>query len=514
MTPTRTDWLAPLASTGSLKQRGFNSLVWLLASQAGRLLTLLVSTMLLVRLLPPSDFGLVAMAATITALMLAFKDAGMTTATMQQTTLTHPQVSTLFWLNQGVAVGLAGLTALLAQPLAWFYGQPTLVPVVLLLALGFVVSGVGVQHDALLRRAMRFKALAVLEVTSTLLSVLVAVGLAWQGAGWVALVLQRVLQLMFYSAGCWALCSWRPSPLWQWGSSKAQAGFGAQISAFNAVNYFARNGDNILIGWYWGPALLGVYAKAYDTLLAPLQQLAGPLNNTLLPLLARLRNEPTRYRAAFLRAYTPAMLLLLPVGLVLSVLPQAVVATVFGPSPAWQPAVPVLGWLGLAVATQLVGTATGTLLLSQQRGSDFAIQGVVGAVLSVTSFAIGLPHGIGAVAGCYVIMHIVLWQPLLCWWVGRTGPVGFRPLYGLLALPAWCGVWVGLGLFGVRFISSGWAPWFTVLVGCVVATLLTLAATLALPKGRAMFIEVLTLLPAKAIPRALQPWLKHLTSKA
>lgn len=507
MTATQADWLAPLASTGSLKQRGFNSLVWLLASQAGRLFTLLVSTMLLVRLLPPEDFGLVAMAATVTALMLAFKDAGMTTATMQQATLTHPQVSTLFWLNQTIALALAGVTALLAQPLAWFYGQPSLVPVVLILAVGFVVSGLGVQHDALLRRAMRFKQLAVLEVASTLASVALAVWLAWQGAGWVALVLQRVLQLMFYSAGCWALCSWRPSPIWQWGSSKAQAGFGAQISAFNVVNYFARNGDNILIGWYWGPALLGVYAKAYDTLLAPLQQLAGPLNNTLLPLLARLRSEPARYRAAFTRAYTPAMLLLLPVGLVLSLLPEAVVATVFGPG--WEAAIPVLGWLGLAVATQLVGTATGTLLLSQQRGGDFAIQGVVGAVLAMLSFVVGLPHGIGAVAGCYVVMHIVLWQPLLCWWVGRTGPVSFRQVYGLLALPAWCGVWVALGLFGVRLLSSGWSPWLIVLVGVVVAVLLTALATLALPKGRTMLMEILTLLPAKALPRALQPWLNR-----
>ena len=510
MTPTPTNWLAPLASTGSLKQRGFNSLVWLLASQAGRLLTLLVSTMLLVRLLPPEDFGLVAMAATVIALMLAFKDAGMTTATMQQATLTHAQVSTLFWLNQAVALALAGLTALLAQPLAWFYGQPSLVPVVVLLAVGFVVSGVGVQHDALLRRAMRFKALAVLEVASTLISVLVAVALAWQGAGWVALVLQRVLQLLVYSAGCWALCSWRPSPLWQWGSSRAQAGFGAQISAFNLVNYFARNGDNVLIGWYWGPALLGVYAKAYDTLLAPLQQLAGPLNNTLLPLLARLRNEPARYRAAFTRAYTPAMLLLLPVGLVLSLLPEAVVATVFGPSAGWQPAVPVLGWLGLAVATQLVGTATGTLLLSQQRGSDFALAGLGGAALAMASFAVGLPYGIGAVAGCYVVMHVVLWQPLICWWAGRKGPVGFRQVYGLLFLPAWCGVWVAQGLLGVRLLSTGWPAWLTVLVGCGLAVLLTLLATLALPKGRTMLHEVLTLLPAQALPRWLQPWLNRL----
>jgi PST family polysaccharide transporter len=227
-----------------------------------------------------------------------------------------------------------------------------------------------------------------------------------------------------------------------------------------------------------------------------------------LPLLARLRSEPARYRAAFTRAYTPAMLLLLPVGLVLSLLPEAVVATVFGPG--WEAAIPVLGWLGLAVATQLVGTATGTLLLSQQRGGDFAIQGVVGAALSVASFVVGLPHGIGAVAGCYVVMHIVLWQPLLCWWVGRKGPVNFRQVYGLLALPAWCGVWVALGLLGVRLLSSGWAPWFTVLVGCALATLLTLLATLALPKGRAMLHEVLTLLPAQALPRWLQPWLNRL----
>lgn len=421
------DWLEPLDTRSSLGRTGVRATAMLMASQFGKLLLLLLSTVVLVRLLPPHDFGLMAMAATVTNFMVLFKDAGLTTATTQQHSLTQRQVSSLFWLNQAFALALAGLTLLAAPLLGWFYGQPELAAGIMVMAGGFLLGGLGAQHDALLRRTMRFGTVAAIDVGAVLLGVAAAVALALHGWGWWALVAQRLVQMAVYSAACWLACGWRPGWVFAWGEIRPQFHFGAHVSLFNLANYGSRNGDNILIGWYWGAVPLGFYAKAYDMLVGPLFQLTQPLGNLMQPLLGRLRDQPARYRTAYHRVVMPANLLLVPLGGIMLVFPDAAVRFVFGPG--WDAAVPVVFWLSMAVMTQVVGSSTGWLFISQQRSGTFALAGLAGGLVTLASFAIGLPFGIGTVAMAYVLVYVLVQQPVMFWLAGREGPVRFADIY-------------------------------------------------------------------------------------
>lgn len=482
------DWLAPLAPEASMRRRGVQGLLWFAIGQTGKIALLIASTMVLLRLLPPSDFGLVAMAATMTSFLILFRDAGLTNATVQQKHLSQTQVSTLFWLNQLLAVGLAFLTLLAAGPMAWFYGEPALSALVAVLAVGFLFGGIGVQHEALLRRAMHVRKLAVLEITSVAAGGLAAIAMALTGWGWWALAAQRLVQLLVYGIGCWLACSWRPTLEWNLRESRSQVTFGAQISGFNFVNFFARNGDNILIGWYWGATLLGVYAKAYDMLLAPLQQLSAPLANTLQPILGRLRDEPERYRKAFLKAYTPAVLAMLPVGAVMFMLPESVVAVVFGKG--WEAATPVVQWLGIAVAVQLVGSGTGTLFLSQQRGRDYAVTGLITSTITVASFIIGLPYGIASVAGCYVVGYLFLQLPVIAHMGGRTGPVKPTDIWQLMVPSLLCAGACLPMLLAYSLASENWSALPRLALGCILAVAACLACLPFIPACRNILADL------------------------
>jgi PST family polysaccharide transporter len=149
--------------------------------------------MVLARLLVPKDFGLVGMVTAFIGFLGLFKDAGLSMATVQRGSVTHAQTSTLFWINVGLGFLLAGLGALAAPLLAWFYSEPRLLWVTIALGSGFVFNGAGAQHRAILQRSMRFVAIAVIDAVSLVVSLAVAIGMALAGRGYWALVMSNVI---------------------------------------------------------------------------------------------------------------------------------------------------------------------------------------------------------------------------------------------------------------------------------------------------------------------------------
>ena len=157
----KTDHLLP-----DLKRRTISGGVVTVSAQATKFALSLVSTMILARLLTPRDFGLVAMVTTVTSFLIVFKDAGLSIATVQREKITHAQVSNLFWINLGVSALGALILAALSPIIAWFYHDSRVTPIMLVFSTAFLIAGFRVQHLALLKRQMRFKAIAIIEVGS------------------------------------------------------------------------------------------------------------------------------------------------------------------------------------------------------------------------------------------------------------------------------------------------------------------------------------------------------------
>ena len=147
-----------------LKGRSVRGGVLTLTSQGAQFVMQSIATVVLARLLTPADFGLVAMVTAITGLGQAFADLGLSEATIQHPEISHNQVSTLFWINVAIGLGAYVDYGALAPVLAWFYQEPRLKDITLLVSLTFLIGGLRVQHDALLRRQMRFSSLAIRDM--------------------------------------------------------------------------------------------------------------------------------------------------------------------------------------------------------------------------------------------------------------------------------------------------------------------------------------------------------------
>lgn len=470
--------------TSDLKGRSVRGGALTLASQGARFFMRMGSAIVLARLLTPRDYGLIAMVTAVTGFVELFKDLGLSMATVQRERIEHAQISTLFWINVALGVGVMLIVSALAPGIAWFYGEPRLVWITLGLSSGFVFGGLTVQHQALLRRQMRFGALAMIQMLSMALGISVAIVAGWQGTGYWALVLMEVTSAMTTAVLVWVLCSWRPSlPVSRSGVGQMLA-FGGHLTGFNLANYLARNLDNILIGWRWGSASLGLYSRAYGLLMLPLQQINAPLRAVAVPALSRLQNAPEKYRGYYLKLVSLITFVTVPLITFMMMMSEHLIRLVLGAQ--WDGASRIFAYLGFAGLVQPVTHTLGWVLISQGRPRHMFQMGLIGAALTVGSIVGGLPWGPTGVAICYAASCLLIKAPFQFWFVGREGAIRARDVYGALAYPSLIGIAVVLLLWTFRSLATGYPSWLLVLGGALVTGGTTLLSLFVIPGGKAM----------------------------
>ena len=448
-------------------------------SQFARLGMQVVYQVAMARLLTPREFGLVAMASPVIAFITLFADFGLTQATIQRREMDQADLSFVFWANCGLSCALSFITIALAPLGGWFFSEPKVTEIIMALGSLFLLGGISAQHLALLNRRLAFGRLAVVSLGSFAFGAMIGVAAAYAGRGFWAIILGQAATSAATLISCWALAGWVPgSPRWV-ANARSILGFGGNITAFNFVNYFSRNLDNILIGYFAGGSALGLYDRAYKLLLFPLTQINDPFSRVALPLLAQLRDEPAFYRRAYLRMLETILILTYP-GVVFAIVwSHELIETVLGSR--WVGVAPIFAVLGVGALLGAIGNSTGWLFITQERTRELRNQGIVSAIWFTASFVVGLPWGPLGVATSYIAAGCIQ-GPVVWWRAMRRGPVRVADLLKALypcALGAVAAAFLEIGL--KRVVPS--SP-MTLILMFVTAYAAFIGALVALPRGR------------------------------
>ncbi len=392
-----------------LKGRSVRGGLLTFTSQGVQFLMQSLSTVVLARLLVPADFGLVAMVTALTGLCQAFADLGLSEATIQSAKISHRQVSALFWINVAMGSTLMLVTVGLAPVLAWFYREPRLRAIALMMSLTFLIGGLRVQHDALLRRQMRFASLAIRDIASSVVSVPLAILFAWRGAGYWALVALPMLQNATQMILSWFMAGWIPGPPRRDASVRSLLTFGGNVAASYIIYNTNRSADGVLIGWHWGPGPLGLYSRAYNLLMLPLRQLGTPVRNVVVPAFSRTQGDAERFARYYLHTINLVMWIITPIFGFLFVAAEPVVALTLGKR--WLEAAPVFRILSISALGQLLLDSTLWLFVSRGQSGRLLTLVLTISPIIIASFAAGLPFGIKGVAlsGSLVLVGILPW---------------------------------------------------------------------------------------------------------
>lgn len=404
--------------TSDLKKRSLRSGAITLSSQGIVFVLQLASTMILARILSPQDYGINAMAVSVTGFANMFSNLGLSSATVQRPEINHEQVSTLFWINVAAGALLTVIVASLSPLVAWFYKKPELFWVMLTLSVMFLINGLTVQHSALLNRQMRFYSLAKIRVFSMLAGIVVAIVAAKHGFGYWALVF-NCLTISFAGAiGTCIACRWIPGLPRRNVGIGSMVKFGTDLMGFNIINYFSRNLDNVLIGRYYGSGALGLYSKAYQLLMMPITNLRDPMTRVALPALSRLQHDPEQFKKYYLKCIAPLAFVTMPLVVFLFVCSDQLVSLLLGPK--WLGASEIFKILAIAAFFQPVASTWGMVLLSTGGSRLYLIIGIANALIFCISFAVGLPWGGTGVATAYAVANYLVLFPNLFYTYQRT----------------------------------------------------------------------------------------------
>jgi O-antigen/teichoic acid export membrane protein len=450
------------------------------------------STVVLARLLTPQDFGLIAMVTAVTGFVAMFKDMGLSMATVQKAEINHRQISTLFWINVFLSFCVMVVVAALAPAIAWFYSEPRLFWIALALATAFIFGGLTVQHQALLRRQMRFGTLASIQIISLLAGIVAAIVAAWYGLSYWALVIMHLTMAITGTIGVWLASPWRPGLPVRRSGVREMLAFGGNLTGFNIINYFVRNLDNILIGWRWGTESLGLYSKAYGLLMLPLHQINAPLSAVAVPTLSRLQKEPDRFRSYYRKGLTLAAMFGMPIVVFLFVVADKVILIVLGDQ--WIGAVPIFRVLSLAAFAGTTGAAgSGWVYVALGNVRRRLLSYLAGAILLIIGFFIGLRWGpIGVAAALSICMSA--WQiprTMICFW--RTH-LKIGDFLSSVWRPTVASTMAGGALFiADRYFAADTNLIIVFLVDCLAYALFYLLFWVSLPGGKCTLTEVLRL---------------------
>ncbi len=363
----------------------------------------LASLAILGRLLRPADYGVVSMVTSITAFMTVFSDLGLSLVTVQRKDISPAQASTLFWINQAFGFALFACSAILAPALAWFYQDDRLLTVTMAIGTVFPLMSLGIQHQALLKREMRFRHLAVVRLIGTIGGCLVAVFAAWRGLGYWALVLQPIASAFLESLSTLLARPWRPSRPSGCDGMGGMLKFGGNLAAHGMTGYFSNNLDNVLLGRVWGSHELGLYAACYSLMMRPIAIAGYSIGETAIPAMCREATAPDRQRAVYRRMLTVTAFVGLPLLLGGAVCAPDVVRVLLGPQ--WTSAAPILALLLLAAIPRLLWTSTGWVYVSTARPARMFHWQLIITPMVVFAFLIGLPYGALGVATAYAIIN-------------------------------------------------------------------------------------------------------------
>jgi O-antigen/teichoic acid export membrane protein len=376
-----------------------HSVAWSgLAKGISQLLSWL-STFIVARLLLPVDYGLVGMATVFLGVVQLMSEFGLGVTIVTLRNLDRDQVSQLNTV--AVLLGVAGLVlcVLAAYPLGWFFKNPAVPLVVLVLATTFPIAGFRVVPNALLQKDLRFKRLAALEAASAFVLAGSMVLFAWFGLRYWTLVIGSVMSAIITTG--LAIMS-RPHPLkWpRWGSLRNALSFTRFQLGGNLAWYFYSNADFVVAGRLLGEAALGFYSFAWNIAISIPDKITTLITRVTPAYFAAMQDQPEELKRYLLRLTELLSVVTFPALIGLSLVADDFIRVGLGPK--WEGSIGPLRLLALYASVNATTPLLSRVLTVRGELRYLFWLGVVLTVLLPISFAIGSQWGPTGVAAAWV----------------------------------------------------------------------------------------------------------------
>ena len=451
--PAPPELAPPAAPSGGYGAAAARGSTLALASQCIRLVFQIASLAVLARFLTPEDFGLVASVTAVVGVADILRDFGLSSAAVQAKSLTDGERTNLFWVNVALGTACAVVICACAPLIESLYHRPALGPITYSLALVFVINSATTQFTTELSRSLKFKSIFIAEASGYVGSNIIAIVMAVMGAGYWAIVVQQISAVLIDMIINIMATRWRPGWPQRTVSIKRFFRFGAGVLGTQLIAYTTMNIDNIALGVAKGPYVLGVYSRAYQLLMMPLNQINRPLTRVALPVLSRVQDDQELFERYLRKAQVVGCYVTATIFALTTALSEPIVNILFGSQ--WTDVVPVLSILAAGGVFRAVSQISYWAFLARAKtGAQFRLY-LYTRPFMIAMILAGLPWGAIGVAIGSSTAYTIYWVISLVA-VGRAVDIdGKRLLWNatrvLLFVSLPCGL---LAYLGVLFVSE------------------------------------------------------------
>ena len=378
----------------SLKQATTKGLFWSSVERFSNQGVQFIFSIVLARLLSPSDFGIIAMITIFFAVAQSFVDSGFSNALVRKTDRRDEDLSTCFYFN--IAVGFAAYIVLflIAPLVANFYNQPILSPIIRITGLGVVLNSLCVVQQALFTIRIDFKSQAKVTLSATIISGIVGVVLAYLEYGVWALVWQGVVLSLVRMGLLWLMSKWCPKTGFSKDSFHYLFGYGSKLLASGLLDTIYNNIYPIVIGKFYTPAQLGNYSRALTFAQLPSSNITSILQRVTFPVLSTIQNDMPRLQTNYRRLLKLSAFIVFPLMMGLAAVAFPVIRIIL--TPKWEGCSLYLQIICFALMLYPIHAINLNLLQVKGRSDLFLRLEVIKKIVGVCIMCITIPLGITA----------------------------------------------------------------------------------------------------------------------
>ena len=385
-----------------LRRKMITGSFWMIGVNLFRRGVGVISTIVLARLLPPADFGLVAMASVLVVMMQAVTEFGFDVALIQKQNCTRTHYDTAWTFKILFATVSALVLVTLAWPAAEFYSEARVMPIVLALSIGVLLRGfenigiVDFRKDFEFNREFRF--FSTIKLSAATVTIILAIIFRSYWALVIGMITSRIVGLIL---------SYTMSPYRPRFSIAARAelfGFSAWLFLNNILMFVRTRGADFIVGRVLGARSLGLFTIGTEIASLPTTELIAPINRAIFPGYSKISDDPHRMRQAFLNVFSVISIIAIPSAIGIAVISTTAIPVLLGPK--WLDAIPLVHAMAIVGLLTSLHSNTGAAYFALGKPRiHVVLQSISAAILLPCAFIFADKFGIVGVAYAYLLAN-------------------------------------------------------------------------------------------------------------
>ncbi|WP_395015901.1 lipopolysaccharide biosynthesis protein [Robinsoniella peoriensis] len=384
-----------------VKKKTISNLMWRFAERCGAQGVSFIVSIILARLLAPDIYGTVALITVITTILQVFVDSGMGNALIQKKNADDLDYSTVFYFNFVVCIILYAGMFFAAPSIATFYEMPELTPLVRVISLTLVISGIKNIQQAYVSKHLLFKKFFYATIGGTVLSAILGITMAYLGFGCWALVVQQLSNAMIDTSILWITMEWRPKWMFSFERLKGLLSYGWKLLVSSLLDTVYNNMRQLIIGKFYTSSELAFYNKGKQFPSLIVMNINSSIDSVLLPIMSQEQDNSTRIKSMTRKAIRTSSYIMWPLMIGLAIVAEPLISLIL--TDKWLPCVPYLRIFCFTYALWPIHTANLNAIKAMGRSDMFLKLEIIKKVLGVISIVATLPFGVFAIALGYMV---------------------------------------------------------------------------------------------------------------